>query len=197
MYGSSVRGIALGLEVSEEEAQMIIDAYFKVYPRIKDFVEKCHQEAKDNHWVFTPFGQRKMEFGTMDCFRRTAVYNAAMRNSQNVKIQSPASTLGLVAFSKMSEEIKKIGGKAICTVYDSIELQVPIDRVAEAIEIGYYCMDDWPQQYFDWLDFPIGADSEVGFSWGDVKEVHRGSTQEDVNRILLNINSDKFNFSRV
>ncbi len=188
LYGSSVGGIAAGLGIDNEEAQKLIDAYFELYPRIKIFVDDCHKMAKDNQFVFSPFGQRKMEFGTYPCYQRTAVYNAAMRNAQNVMIQGPASTLGLIAFSKINDQIKQIGGRTICTVYDSIEVQVPINRVAEAIEMGFYCMDDWPQEEFDFLDFPIGADAEMGFLWGDVRKVRRGATQEQAEEILKGIN---------
>jgi DNA polymerase-1 len=184
LYGSSVGGVAATIGTTPAEAQKIIDAYFDVYPRIRVFVEDSHKMAIENHWVYSPFGQRKMEFGTYPCYKGTAVYNAALRNSQNVRIQGPASTLGLMAFSKMNDAIKKIGGKTICTVYDSVELQVPIDRVAEAIEIGFYCMDDWPQEAFSWLDFPIGADAEIGFSWGKIRKIHRGVSQEKVNSML-------------
>lgn len=192
LYGSSVGGIALGLGVSNDEAQKIIDAYFEVYPRIKIFVSDSHLMAKANHYVYSPFGQRKMEYGTLPCFRGTAVYNAALRNAQNVRIQGPASTLGLVSFSKINDEVKKLGGRSLATVYDSIELEVPIPRVAEAIELGFYCMDDWPQEVFDWLDFPIGADAELGFDWGTLKDVHRGTSQEEVNHILKELDERKF-----
>ncbi|HET8689541.1 MAG TPA: DNA polymerase A family protein, partial [Methanosarcina sp.] len=124
LYGSSTAGVAMNIGCSTDEAQKIIDAYFVVYPDIKLFIEKCHNDAALNKWVYTTFKQRKMEYGLYDVFKRTAVYNAGLRNAQNVLIQSPASTLGLVAFSKFNKEIKKIGGKAICTVYDSIELEI-------------------------------------------------------------------------
>lgn len=184
LYGSSVAGVAMNIGCSNEEAQKIIDSYFVTYPEIKKFIEKCHKEAELNKWVYTVFNQRKMEYGLFPMFKNTAVYNAGLRNAQNVKIQSPASTLGLVAFSKFNKEIKRLGGKAICTVYDSIELEVPIDRLADAIELGYYCLDDWPVEEFDWLDFKIGCDCEIGYNWGDLVGVHRGTTQEQALRLL-------------
>lgn len=117
MYGSSVRGIALGLEIEESEAQEIIHSYFRIYPKIKEFVDNCHKMAAENHFVYSPFGQRKMEFGAMPLYKRSAVYNAALRNSQNVQIQGPASTLGLMAFSKVDEELRASGaGGVMCTV---------------------------------------------------------------------------------
>lgn len=65
--------------------------------------------------------------------------------------------------------------------------------MAEAIELGFYCMDDWPVQTFDWLDFPIGADAEIGFDWGDsLKKVHRGITQSECYKLLLAANEPRF-----
>lgn len=185
LYGSSVAAIGMTLNITKDQAQAIIDAYFEVFPRIKDFVDNAHKMARENFYVYSPFGQRKREFGAMDLFRNTAVFNAALRNSQNVMIQGPASTLGLMSFAKLNEELKKIGGGAMCTVYDSIECYVPFNRVAEAIELGFYCMDDWPVKEFAWLDFPIGADAEIGFDWGDsLKHVHRGITQTECLELL-------------
>lgn len=177
LFGSSPGGIARNIGCDNDEAQKIIDAYFLVYPKIKDFIAQCHREAEMNKYVYTQFGQRKMEYGLYQCFKGTAVYNAAKRNAQNVMIQSTASTLGLVVFSEFNKRIKKLGGMAICTVYDSIELEVPIDKIAEAVNLGFYLMDDWPQEQFPWLTFPIGSDCELGLNWGQLKKAHRGVTQ--------------------
>lgn len=177
------------MEITVEEAQAIIDSYFKIYPRIKTFVDNCHKMAAANYYVYSPFGQRKMEFGAMPIYRRTAVYNAALRNSQNVSIQGPASTLGLLAFAKLDQELRKRGwGGAMCTVYDSIECYVRQDKIAEAIELSFYCMDDWPQETLSWLDFPIGTDAEIGYDWGNsLSHVYRGITQAECEDILAKI----------
>lgn len=174
----------MNIGCTNPEAQVIIDAYFQVYPRIKTFIEDSHNRAKLNYWVFSVLKQRKMEFGQMPMFRGSAVANAALRNAQNNLIQGPASTLGLVAFSKFNQEVIHIDGMSICTVYDSLELEIPISRLAEAVEIGYYCLDDWPVEHFDWLDFKIGCDCEVGYNWGQLRKAHRGITQAECERLL-------------
>ena len=69
-------------------------------------------------------------------------------------------------------------------MYDSIELEVPIPRLAEAIELGYKCLDDYPVETFDWLDFKIGCDGEVGYNWGELCSIHRGMTQEEAIKAL-------------
>jgi DNA polymerase-1 len=172
----------LFLEVSK--AQDLVDMYFKTFPGVKAYIESTHTMAKWNHMVLTPFGQRKREYGTYDCFRRTAAYNASLRNAQNVSIQSPTSTLGLIVFAAISEAIKPFGAKAICTVYDSIEIECPIEKAAECMALVYYYMDDWPLEQFKWLELPIGSEGDVGLNWGETTVVHRGVTQLEIEDII-------------
>jgi DNA polymerase I len=167
-----------------DEAQEIINAYFLVYPRIKQFIDDAHEKARLNKWVFSVFGQRKMQYGLLPMYQRSPVYNASLRNAQNNLIQGPASTLGLIAFTYFSERIKELGGFATCTVYDSIELEVPIENLSKAIEMGYQCLDDYPVERFDWLDFKIGCDCEIGYNWGQLRKAYRGVAQEECLSIL-------------
>lgn len=185
LYGSSVRGIAMTLGITESEANRLIALYFKEFPLIEVYVKDAHSMAMWNHYVMNTFGQSKQQFGAMGLFRKTAVYNAALRNAQNVRVQSTASSMGLYAFTQTNQAIKKLGGKSLCTVYDSVEISGPIERAAEIIEQVYYTMDDLPVKTFDWLDLPIGTDVEIGHNWGHMTKVRRGITQEEVNKILL------------
>jgi DNA polymerase-1 len=187
LYGSSIGGIAIQLNVSKEEAERLMNLYFDAYPGVKAFMEKAHNEAIWNRQVITPFGQRRQEFGTYPCFKPTAAYNAALRNSANVLVQSTTSTLGLIVFANLNRAIKKLGGKSICTVYDSCEFEVPIEKAAEAIELCFYYMNDFPQTIFPWLTLPVGCDGELGFNWGECEHVHRGVTQEECLKLLENL----------
>lgn len=181
LYGAAAQGVAFQMDITKDEAQRLMDLYFKTYPLIKEFIEDTHANAVDNLFVVTPFGQRKQEFGAKEVFKRTAVYNAAKRNAQNVLVQSTTSTLGLFCFTKLNEEIKKLGGRVLCTVYDSIEIEIPVNRAAEAIEKAFYYMNDYPVETFDWLELPIGVEAELGHNWGNAGGIHRGVTQEEIN----------------
>jgi DNA polymerase-1 len=187
IYGSTANGIAHNLDIPLSEAERLIALYFVTYPGIEVFISNAHKMAEFNHFVVTVFGFRKMQFGTLPPFRRTAVYKGGLRNSQNVLIQSPTSSAGLFAFGRASEAVKSLGGMATSTVYDSLELEVPIPRVAEAIELIFQCMDDLLVETFDWLDLPIGSDAEIGFNWGKLKSVHRGVTQPEIEAVLFDL----------
>lgn len=184
LYGSSARGVAFAMNISEEQAQVLIDMYFKTYPLIEAYVKDAHAMAMTNQFVVSPFMQRKWQFGARREFRYTAVFNACKRNAQNVLIQNTASSLGLFCFANLNTEIKKLGGKTICTVYDSVELEVPVERAAEAIKLAFYYMNEYPQTIFEWLDFSIGADGEIGHNWGDLHRVKPGITQAEINNLL-------------
>lgn len=188
LYGSSVGGIAAGLGISVQEAQVIIANYFDRFPKVQEFIADCHKMAQLNHFMVTPFGQRKQEHGARPLYKGTAVYNAASRNAQNVSIQSPASTFGLICFAKLNEALKERGiGRCVLTVYDSVEFEVKKGYEAEAIEMAYYYLDDWPVEEFDWLNFKVGCDGEVGPTFGTLAEVHRGVTQAEVDNILVRL----------
>lgn len=184
LYGATPRGMAYTLGITEEEAVALIALYFKEYPLIETYVRDSHRIAETNHFVVSPFGQRKWEFGTQREYRYTAVHNACKRNSANMRIQNTASSVGLFCFSALNEQIKKFGGRSICTVYDSLEMEIPIAYAAEAIQLAYYYMNEYPQTCFDWLELPIGADGEIGYNWGELHAVKPGITQEEVFKLI-------------
>lgn len=185
LYGSSELGIATTMGVTKERARELITLYFKRYPKIQDYVDSAHRMAQVNNVVVTPFGQRKWQYGTLPMYKRTAAFNADLRNSQNVIIQSTASTMGLDCFSEFNLELKRRSlGKSICTVYDSLEAESAIRNAAEVIELGFAYLDDLPLEKYDWLDFPIGVEAEIGFNWGEVHTVHRGVTQREIMDLL-------------
>lgn len=190
LYGSSVGGIAQQLYITVEKAQELMDLYFRTFPKVKDFIEESHKMALWNQYVITPLNQRKREYGTLPCFKYTASYNAALRNSQNVRIQSTTSSIGLITFAELNERIKKFNAKSTCTVYDSLEICCPIEHAHEVINLCYETLDKWPVETFDFLELPIGCEGDVGISWGETKIVHPGTTAEDVADIIKRVKEE-------
>jgi DNA polymerase-1 len=184
LYGSSARGIAMNLAISEEEAEKFISLYFKAFPGLKQYVEETHFAALNNQYVITPLGHRRQFYGTYPEFKKTAAFNAALRGSQNYIIQSATAVVGALSFCQISRELTKIGGVCTATVHDSLEAEVPIGRAAEALEVFFYYMNDWPQKQFKWLGLSIGCEGEVGHNWGDCEVVHRGATQEEIMAVI-------------
>lgn len=189
LYGSTAGGIAFQLGIEKEEAERIMAMYFKAYPGLQRFIENAHATALGNKFVITPFGRRKQQYGCHDVFKSTAAYNAALRNSSNVLVQGSCSDLGLVSFAHLNTEIKALGGMSTACVYDSTELDVPLKKAAEAIELTFKYLQEFPVEFFDWLDLPIGCEVEVSMSsWGECETIHRGITQAELEAVLLSKN---------
>lgn len=102
-------------------------------------------------------------------------------------IQSATSTIGLVTFAEINNQIKKLRGKATCTVFDSIEISCPIEKAAEVINLVYNIMNTFPQQMFPFMELPIGCEGDVGISWGETEVVHAGVTQSEIEEIVRKI----------
>lgn len=177
----------MNLGITLDRANELIALYFEQFPGIKVYVEESHKMALENNFVLNEFGQRKRTYGCFPVFKGTAVYNGALRLAQNVRVQSTASTFGLMCFARLNQTIKRLGGKCTCTVYDSIEMEVPIEKAAEALEAVFYHLDDEPVQLYDWLKIPVGVDAEIGFNWGDAEGVKRGATQEQIEEMLKHV----------
>ena len=84
-------------------------------------------------------------------------------------------------FAALNKAVRHLGVKAVCTVYDSIELEVPIEHAAEVLELGFKHMNDMPIEVYPWLGLEVGADAEIGLNWGDAIHIARGTTQEEIN----------------
>jgi DNA polymerase I len=184
IYGSSEGGIAMQLNVDKAEAARLMNLYFDTYPGLKKFIDESHKIAMWNQMVVTPFGQRKKEYGTHKVFKPTAAYNAALRNSANVRVQSTTSTLGLITFTHLNEDVKQRDSKSICTVYDSTEIEAPIGRAAEVVDRVFYFMDQFPMEHFDFLETPIGCEVEVGTRWGNLETIHPGTSQAEIEQLI-------------
>lgn len=173
LYGSTAKGIASKNGITDAEAEQIISMYLDEFPNIKAYIFSAHKTAVDNHYVVTPFGRRKRQWGTMPYFRRTAAYNGALRNAQNSLIQSTASDIGLMAFGEVNRRIKSLGARCTCTVYDSIEIESPKEVSHQVLDIAFRTMDDWVLEVLPWMVLPIGVEAEIGSNWGNCEIIHR------------------------
>lgn len=190
LYGSSVKGIASQLNIEVSKAEELVNLYFRTFPKIRDYILASHEYTKRYMLSLTPLGQIKRQYGVMDCFRKTAAYNAALRNSQNVIIQSTTSSIGLATFAELNRRIKPFGAKSVCTVYDSIEIECPIQHAAEVLQIGFDTLNNYPVETFDFLELPIGCEGDIGISWGETKEIKEGVTQLELFGIIENLRVD-------
>ena len=103
LYGMSQHGLAAAANMSYGEAQHFIDEYYRIRPRIKEFMERTIRQAHDDGFVQTLFGRRRP---TPDVRSNNfAVRSAAERAAANMPIQGTEADLMKLAMLAVEKRL--------------------------------------------------------------------------------------------
>lgn len=170
-YGAKSGKISQLLNISKEEAQDIIDSYFKAFPLLKDSMDKYIYEAKTRGTVTSKFGRvrhlprlreiykkfgdsildykalpklafkHKIPMSELQLIRRE--YNGLLNNALNFPIQSAANSIISRAAIAMSREflIKGLDAWISAITHDQAVVSVREDQKKEVAEIVQRCME--------------------------------------------------------
>lgn len=124
IYGISPFGLSERLQIPRKEAKDLIERYFKSYPRVKEYIDKCIEHAKEKGYVETILGRKRM---LPDINSRNGVVRGyAERNAINAPIQGTAADiikLAMIAIFKRFKE-EHIQSKMILQVHDELNFSV-------------------------------------------------------------------------
>jgi len=167
LYGMTKIRLAQDLEIPEHEAQEIINGLMKAFPLIENYISETKREVVKQGWVETRMGRRRR----FPLRGLRGMFNAAIREAVNFKIQSTASDIVFGQLIEMAEHIGEIGGTVRITVHDSIVFTMPKSRLNELKPF----LDKWARdritERYPWLPVPMRYDVEVGPSYGESTEL--------------------------
>lgn len=136
LYGISAFGLSQRLNIPRSEAKMLIEGYFVTFPKVKEYIEKSVAQARENGYVTTLFGRRRM---LPDINSRNAVVrNFSERNAVNAPIQGTAADvikIAMIAIYRRFEE-EGIKSKMILQVHDELNFDViptELERVTQIV----------------------------------------------------------------
>jgi len=163
-YGMSAYGLSKELKISVKEAETIIDRYFARYPRIKDYIQKTLEFAKEHGYVKTLAG-RKRYIPELYSSNRT-VKELGQRMAINTPIQGSAADLIKCAMVALQRELKKNNLKTaiILQIHDELVLEVPENEVEMIRKLAPKIMEH-PFKYLG-LPYEIKVPIKVNFSFG-------------------------------
>ncbi|WP_038055770.1 DNA polymerase I [Thermodesulfobacterium hydrogeniphilum] len=170
-YGMSAYGLSKELRISVKEAEAIINRYFSRYPKIKEYIEKTIEFARENGYVKTLAG-RKRYIPEIFSPNKT-VKELGQRIAVNTPIQGSASDLIKCAMVALYKELKKQNLKTsiILQIHDELILEVPKEEVEIVKEVAPKIMES-PFKYlgFDYkLKVPIKVNMTFGKNWAECK----------------------------
>jgi len=124
IYGISAFGLSQRLNISRSEAKELIDGYFENFPKIKDFMDKQIELARNQGFVQTIMGRKRY---LKDINSANAVVRGmAERNAINAPIQGSAADIIKVAMINIYKEFQKfdLKSKMVLQVHDELNFDV-------------------------------------------------------------------------
>ena len=162
IYGISAFGLARQLGISNGEAKDYIDAYFKKYPGIRDYMELAKKQAHDEGYVLTLFGRKCHTKGIND--RNPNVRGFAERAAINAPIQGTAADIIKRAMIRIPDALSNAGlrAKMLLQVHDELIFEVLEEEIDGAIMTVRATMEGAAT-----LDVPLVVDIGTGMSWDE------------------------------
>lgn len=129
IYGISAFGLSQRLSISRTEAKEIIDAYFKEFPAVKEYMDDAIEKARKEEYVETILGRRRYLRDINS--RNVTMRGFAERNAINAPIQGSAADLIKVAMIQVHDwmEKEKLQSKMILQVHDELVFDAHKDEV--------------------------------------------------------------------
>jgi len=161
-YGRKARSVAEEFNITLVEAQGLIDDYFERFPKLKEWIDKVHNDIS-NGVIPTSFFGRQRHFGLITDANRNEVMNEAV----NFYCQGPASDVTILSAVKVCEEL---GPVVRALLHDSIMIEVPLEEYQEAACVLKDIMESTPHKCFDTKGILFPCDVHAATRWSDEDE---------------------------
>ena len=160
IYGISSFGLSQRLDIPRKEAKQIIEGYFESYPDVKRYMTEVVEKAKEQGYVTTIFGRRRM---LNDIASRNAVARGlAERNAINAPIQGSAADIMKIAMVEIRRRFRAEGirSKMILQVHDEVVVDTLRSELPTVERIVREAMESAAA-----LRVPLISDSGAGGNW--------------------------------
>ncbi len=167
MYGMSAFGLTRTTDLTLAEAEDFVDAYFKQFPGVKNYLDGVRREAAEQGYVETLLGRRRYFPGLKD----QKNYNIRAREEReaiNAPIQGTAADIMKIAMLRVPPALVEAGlrGRMLLQVHDELVLECPDEELHNTAQLVRAVMED---AYH--LSIPLMTDARYGKNWGEMKPV--------------------------
>ena len=163
LYGMGSRKLADELGITTAEAKEIIQNYFASFPTVKHFLESIQESVKEQGYVETILGRRRM----FDYDNANGMQKAAfMRESVNTVFQGSAADLIKLSMLDIDRMIieEEMDAAMLLQIHDELIFEIREEKVAEISERFAYTMAHIME-----LNVPLECSVSEGMSWGELK----------------------------
>ena len=160
IYGISSFGLSQRLGIPRNEAKNFIDKYFKTYPGVRIYMDKCIADAREKGYVSTIFGRRRYLPGITS--KNHVVRGLAERNAINTPVQGSAADIIKLSMINVFRKMKAEGlkSKMILQVHDELVFDVIPSELNRLCDIVKQEMESVVQ-----LSIPLTTECSYGKNW--------------------------------
>ncbi len=135
IYGISAFGLSQRLNIPRSEAKELIDGYFQNFPKIKQFMDKQIELARNQGFVQTIKGRKR--YLTDINSANAVVRGMAERNAINAPIQGSAADIIKIAMINIYRqfEMLKLSSKMVLQVHDELNFDVLKTELEQVMHI--------------------------------------------------------------
>jgi DNA polymerase-1 len=160
IYGVSAFGLSNQTDLSRKEAKELIDTYYETYPKLRAYISKQIDFARENGYVETVLNRRRY---LKDINSRNAIVRgAAERNAVNAPIQGSAADIIKLAMINIHKRFKKeqFKSKMLLQVHD----ELVFDAHKDELEIIKLIIKEEMENAYQ-LSVPLDVDMGIGQNW--------------------------------
>ena len=163
-YGMEAYGLAQRMDIPNDQARDILDAFFAGFPRVREFMDQTVVEARRLGYTSTIMGRRRRipELAS-DNFR---IRQMGERMAQNAPVQGSAADVFKVATVRLAHALKEEGlrSRIVLTVHDELVLEVPESEMDACEALTRSVMEGAAH-----LLVPLVVDIGFGPNWAEAK----------------------------
>ncbi len=164
LYGMEAFGLAQRLDISRDEAQQQIDAYFEQFPEVQAFMRGIVDQARVDGFTTTLLGRRRYLPELVSGNYRDR--QAGERMALNAPIQGSAADIIKKAMIDLDRELGRDGLEAelLLQIHDELVLEVPEGELEAVTDLTRQVMEGIVV-----LRVPLRVDTATGRTLADCK----------------------------
>ena len=162
VYGMSSYGLGEDLHIDTKEAKEYIEKYFAKYRKVKEYLDRTVEEAKNNGYIKTYYGRIRPipEFKVGNAMQKAFAKRVAM----NSPIQGTAADIMKLAMINVDSELEKqkLESRIVLQVHDEILIECKNGEEEKVKKI-------LKEKMTNGFDFPVELEIDIkeGNNWDD------------------------------
>ena len=160
IYGISAFGLSQRLNIKRSKAKEIIDSYFFQYPKVKEYMERSIEIARERGYVETIMGRKRI---LKDINSRNAIVRGySERNAINAPIQGSAADIIKLSMIEVQNSLlsKNLKSKMLLQVHDELVFDAHKEELVSLKSIIKEKMEKIIQ-----ISVPLEVDIGTGVNW--------------------------------